>query len=128
MVDLMRLDLEGVEISAGGWQERCQTEIVGGGGYAVAVTTVVPGRQLALASSYLSGLGGETAVSHMRLAVGPASFAQRTVHLTGVTHARGCLLDHAMQLRELLAELLGVDDVRVAVDERALEDAEQAWE
>jgi len=33
-----------------------------------------------------------------------------------------------MQLRELLAGLLGCDDIRVAVDERALERAERVWE
>jgi len=64
----------------------------------------------------------------MCLAARPARFEQRTLHLTGSTHARGCLLDHAMALRELLAELLGRDDVRVDVDERVLEQAERVWE
>ncbi len=124
----MRLELEGVEISAEGWRERCETEIIGAGAYVVAVTTVVPSRQLALASSYLSELAGETAASHMCLATRPVGFEQRTLHLAGSTHARGCLLDHAMQLRELLAGLLGRDDIRVEVDERALERAERVWE
>jgi hypothetical protein len=64
----------------------------------------------------------------MCLATRPARFEQRTLHLAGSTYARGCLLDHAMQLRELLAELLDRDDIRVEVDERALERAERVWE
>jgi hypothetical protein len=124
----VRLELEGVEISAEGWRERCETEIIAAGAYVVAVTTVVPSRQLALAPSYLSELAGETAASHMSLAARPVRFEQRTLHLAGQTHARGCLLDHAMQLRELLGGLLDRDDIRVDVDERALERAERVWE
>jgi hypothetical protein len=33
-----------------------------------------------------------------------------------------------MQLRELLALLLDRDDIRVEIDERALERAERVWE
>ena len=94
----------------------------------MAVTTVVPSRRFALASSYLSELAGETAVSHMCLAVRPARFEQRTLQLAGATHARGCLLDHAMQLRELLGELTDREDIRVNVDEHALQRAERVWE
>jgi len=67
----VRLDLEGVEISAGGWRERCETEIISAGAYVVAVTTVIPSRRLALASSYLSELAGQTAAAHMCLTVRP---------------------------------------------------------
>jgi len=125
---LVRLDLEGVEISAGGWRERCETEIISAGAYVVAVTTVIPSRRLALASSYLSELAGQTAAAHMCLTVRPVRFEQRTLHLAGSTHARGCLLDHAVALRELLVELLDREDVRVEVDERALQQAERVWE
>ncbi len=124
----MRLELDGVEVCAGGWRERCETEIVSAGAYVVAVTTVIPSRGVALASSYLSELAGPTAAAHMCLTVGPVRFEQRTLDLIGQTHARGCLLDHAMQLRDLLGELLGGEDVRVEVDERALAQAERVWE
>ncbi len=124
----MRLELEGVEVRAGDWRERCETEIIGAGAYVVAVTTVIPSRRLALASSYLYELAGQTAASHMCLAVRPARFEQRTLELTGSTHARACLLDHAMVLRGLLGELLGREDVGVEVDERALQQAERVWE
>ena len=124
----MRLDLEGVEISAGDWRERCVTEIVGAGAYVVAVTTVVASRSVALASSYLADLDGETAATHMRVADPPARFSHRTVRLAGISHARGCVLDHAAELRDLLAELLDRDDVRVDVDELALVQAERVWE
>lgn len=56
----MWLELEGAEISAEGWREHCETEIIGAGAYVVAVTTVVASRQLTLVSSYLSELAGET--------------------------------------------------------------------
>jgi len=124
----VRLELDGVEVCAGGWRERCETEIVSAGAYVVSVTTVIPSRGVALASSYLSELAGPTAASHMCLTVGPVRFEQRTLDLIGQTHARGCLLDHAMQLRDLLGELLGGEDVRVEVDERALAQAERVWE
>ncbi len=124
----MRLELEGMEVCAGAWRERCETEIISAGAYVVAVTTVIPSRRLALASSYLSELAGQTAASHMCLAVRPARFEQRTLQLAGSTHARACLLDHAMALRELLGELLDREDIRVNVDERALEQAERVWE
>jgi len=124
----VRLELDGVEVCAGGWRERCETEIVSAGAYVVAVTTVIPSRGVALASSYLSELAGPTAAAHMCLTVGPVRFEQRTLDLIGQTHARGCLLDHAMQLRDLLGELLGGEDVRVEVDERALAQAERVWE
>jgi len=94
----------------------------------VAVTTVVPSRRFALASSYLSELAGQTAASHMCLAVRPARFEQRTLQLAGATHARACLLDHAMQLRELLGELTDREAFASIVDEHALEQAERVWE
>jgi hypothetical protein len=124
----MRVDLEGVEIAAGDWREQCTTEIISAGGYMVAVITVVEGRHLTLASSYLADLAGASAAAtHMRLAGRTLHFEHRILGLTGVTHARGCLLDHAAELRAALAELLGRDDVRVDVDDRALEQADGVW-
>ncbi len=43
-------------------------EIVGAGAYVVAVTTVVPSRSVALASSCLADLAREIAATRMRLA------------------------------------------------------------
>jgi hypothetical protein len=124
----MRLPLQGVEIFAGDWRARCETEIVSAGGYLVAVTTVVPDRHLTLASSYLSTLAGPTAASHMRLRAGEVTFDQRVVALAGMTHARACLLDHAAELREVVGEVMHRDDVRVEVLDHALARAEKVWE
>jgi hypothetical protein len=124
----MRLDLHGMEISTGDWQQPCETEIVSAGGYVVTITTVVPDQHLTLASSYLSTLAGETAASHMHLSAGDVRFDQRVLVLPGMTHARGCLLDHAAELRELVAVLLGRDDIRVELLDQALSRAEKVWE
>jgi hypothetical protein len=87
----------------------CVTIVEEAGGYALVVETVVPEARLAVSSSYLADLAGETAVSHMRLVSGRRSrFRQRVVdRLAGQTHARGCLLDHASELRAAAAEQLG---------------------
>jgi hypothetical protein len=124
----MRLELEGVEISAGGWRQRCETEIASAGGYVVAVTTVVPDRNVTLASSYLSSLAGATAACHMRLGAGEVTFDHRVVELAGVTHARGYLLDHAAELRGLVARLLSSQNVRVEILDEALSRAERVWQ
>ena len=125
---LMRLDLEGVEISAGGRRDRCETDIASVGGYVIVVTTVIERHHVQLTSSYLSDLAGHTAVAHMWTATRPYRFEHRTVHLSGSHHGRVCLLDHAAELRQLLAEDLGLVDVCVDVGEGALRAAERVWD
>ena len=64
----MRLELEGVEVWADEWRERCSTTIQAAGAYVIVVETVVPSRTVGLSSCYLADLNGATAVSHLRRA------------------------------------------------------------
>lgn len=123
----IRLHLQGVEISADGQSARCETEIVNAGAYLVAITTVIEQHGVLLTSSYLADLAGPTAATHMTLTGSPPRFHHRILQLTGTRHARGCLLDHAAELCELLSDHLNSDDVRVDVAEDALTDAERVW-
>ena len=124
----MRQRIAGVHLIAGTGRLASVTTVEEAGGYALVVETVVPAVGLAVSSSYLADLAGETAVSHMRLVSGRRSrFRQRMVdRLAGQTHARGCLLDHASELRAAAAEQLG-DTVVLELAEAALERAETAW-
>ena len=124
----MRLELVGVEVWADEWRERCATTIENAGGYVVVVSSVLQSKAITVVSCYLADLGGETAASHMRLALGKrAVISQRALPgLAGQTHARACLLDHAAELRDLLDELLG-EDVSIELSEQALEQAEAVW-
>jgi len=58
----------------------------------------------------------------------PYRFEHRTVHLSGSHHGRVWLLDHAAELRQLLADHLALADVIVDVDDHALEQAERVWD
>ena len=126
----MRLELDGVEVHAGAWRERCATTIEAAGSWVVAVTTVVRGRAVVVASCYLADFGqSEVAVSHLRMLPGPHSeIVQRPLaQMPGQTHARACLLDHAAELRDVL-EKLEQQQLAVDVAEYALEQATRAWE
>ena len=93
------------------------------------MTTVLSDRSVALASSYLADLtAAQTAVSHLRLVPGrPSAVDQRVLgRLASSAHARGCLLDHVSELRDLLAELTG-GEVTVDLSEDALQRAAEAW-
>jgi hypothetical protein len=103
--------------------ERCSSSIENVSAYVVTVITVFEDRAATLVSTYLANLAGETAVSHMRLSPGRrASFAQRVLAgLPGQSHPRACLLDHAAELRAVLAELDERGGVAVVdVEDRAL--------
>ncbi len=125
----MRRELDGVQVSADGWRERCATTIEPAGGYVVVVTSVVQSRAITLVSCYLGDLHrAETGVSHLCLAAGERTrIAQRTLgEIAGQTHARACLLDHVAQLRELLDELID-KEVSIELGEQALAQATAAW-
>ena len=49
------------------------------------------------------------------------------VGLPGQSHARACLLDHAAELRDALAELLEDEEVSVELAEETLEQAVRVW-
>jgi hypothetical protein len=125
----MRLELDGLEVRADEWSERCATAIENASGYVVVLSSVLESRAVTLVSSYLADLAGPTAVSHMRLAPGqPPRVAQRVLEgLAGQSHARACLLDHAAELRDALAELLEDEDVSVELAEETLEQAARVW-
>jgi hypothetical protein len=124
----MRLELDGLEVCADEWRERCSTAIENVSGYVVVVISVLESRAVTLVSGYLADVGGETAVSQMRLTSGAsAAFSQRMLRaMPGQTHARACLLDHAAELRELLDDLFE-EDVSVELSEHALERAAGVW-
>ena len=127
----MRLELDGIEVRADEWSERCQTVVEAVGGYVVAVSSVFQGRAVTVVSCYLADLAGPVAVSHLRLAPGRApEVSQRVLEsLAGVSHARACLLDHAAVLRDALDDLLAEEEeVGVEVDEVALERASSVWD
>jgi hypothetical protein len=124
----MRLELEGVEVWADEWRERCSTTIQAAGAYVIVVETVVPSRTAGLSSCYLADLKGRTAVSHLRRALHCAPvFSQRVLAvMPGETHARACLLDHAAQLRAML-DPAGEEAVSVEVSDAALARAAAVW-
>jgi len=112
-----------------GRRERCETTLRTAGGYVVAVTSVLADRSVALASSYLADLSAtQTAVSHLRLVPGERGRVSQRVlgPWPSSAHARGCLLDHASELRDLLAELTGAE-TSIDVAERVLEATDEAW-
>jgi hypothetical protein len=125
----VKLAFDALQVRRNGRRERCSTTLSTAGGYVVAVTSVLSDRSVALASSYLADLtAGQTAVSHLRLVPGrPSDVDQRVLgRLASCAHTRGCLLDHASELRDLLAELTGAE-VTIDVDDAALQLAAEAW-
>jgi predicted NUDIX family NTP pyrophosphohydrolase len=123
----MRVQLEGVRVTVGGDRLECSTELISTGGFVVTAITVVADVGVQLLSSHVAGLQGPAAVTHMVSAAGVPRFEQHTVQLAGVTLARACLLDHAAQLRGLLAGEHMLEDVRVDIEERTLTDAQRVW-
>jgi hypothetical protein len=125
----MKLELDGPEVRADEWAERCATAIENASGYVVVVSSVLESRAVTLVSCYLADLGGSTAVSHMRLAPGrrPAIAQRVLAGLPGQSHARACLLDHAAELRGALEELLEDEQVSVELAEETLEQAARVW-
>jgi len=128
MICGMRLELEGVEVWADEWRERCATTIQAAGAYVVVVETVLPSRATGLSSCYLCNLAGGTAVSHLRRAPGSSPvFSQRVLSgMPGATLARACLLEHATELQALL-DPDGDEALHVELSEQALARAESVW-
>ena len=124
----MRVELEGVEIQIDGRAERVDSEIIAAGAYVIVLTTVLEDRSLQLVSSYIAPLSGPAAATHMWTSADPPRFHHRTLELTGTRHARGCLLDHAAELRDLLADELGETTlVRIHISERVLAGTTRVW-
>lgn len=126
----MRHTLDDFTVTIASTVEPSSTTIAAVGAYVIVVATTLPGPALGLTSCYLAEDQGETAVSHLQLGPGPEhQIAQRVVGaaLTGVTHVRTCLLDHAAELQAQIAAVTG-QLVRVDVGTRALGQAARAWE
>ena len=125
----MRLELDGLEVRADEWSERCATAIENASGYVVVLSSVLESQAVTLISCYLADLDGPTAVSHMRLAPGRRPvIAQRVLEgLPGSSHARACLLDHAAELQAALEQLLEDEEVSVELAEETLEQAASIW-
>jgi hypothetical protein len=125
----VRRDLPDLTVSIDATPEPSSSTIATAGAYVVVLATTLPDRACGLTSCYLGELDADTAVSHLHL--GPERHAELTQRVLpggrpGLTHARTCLLDHAAELQERLADDLG-ETVRVEVGERTLEHAGLAW-
>jgi hypothetical protein len=131
MIGAVTADLPALSILVAGEPARSSSTIAATGGYVVVVTTTVPALALTLTSAYLGALArdAELSAAHLRLApqLQPQlSHRFLTGWQPGSTHARACMLDHAAQLRDALAELTGAP-VTIDVGSDVLEHAAGAW-
>jgi len=125
----VRIELESFHVEIAGAAVGSSTTIGSVGGYVVVVATTVPDQVLGLTSCYLGQLDGAIAASHLRLGPGgyerlSAQVLPRAPHVG--EHARACLLDHAAELQQAIADLTGAQ-VLVDVAGGALERAVEAW-
>jgi hypothetical protein len=125
----VRIELDSLRVEIGGATVRSSTTIGSVGGYVVVVATTVSDQALGLTSCYLGQLDGAIAASHLRLGPGgyerlSAQVLPRAPHVA--EHARACLLDHAAELQQAIADLTGAE-VLVDVAASALERAVEAW-
>ncbi len=125
----VRVELGGLVVVCGDRREQVDGWIESTGGHVVAVGSVVASMALTVHSAYLAGLDGRAAVSHLRAAPGRRGvFAQRLVEeLPGVTIARGCLLDHAAELRDAV-QWAAEEEASVEIDDEALDRAAGLWD
>jgi len=120
----MEIDLLVLQESGG--ELRSETLISSSGAHVVVLTSVVADLALTLCSCYLGDLADRCAVSHLRCTLAGNAFTQRVVEdLGGVNLARGCLLDHAAELREAI-QAAG-REVRVKISDAALQQASSVW-
>jgi hypothetical protein len=123
------LELRDFTIALAGRPQRSSSSMETAGGHVLVIGTTLPEQALALTSCYLSAGDGDVSVIHLRL--DPAGGEQHTYtrlpgqHL-GSTHTSRCLLDHAAQLNEALASLIG-EPVAIDVGLDALEHAADVW-
>ena len=125
----MRIELDSFHLEIAGAAVRSSTTIGSVGGYVVVVATTLPDHVLGLTSCYLGQIDGAIAASHLRLGPGgyerlSAQVLPRAAHVA--EHARACLLDHAAELQQTIADLTGAH-VLVDVAPGALERAVEAW-
>lgn len=132
MIDAVAPELPDLLILVAGERARSSSTIAASGAYVVVVTSTVSALALTLTSVYLAPIAaaGDTSASHLRLAPRCEPQLAHCVlsgQQAGSTHARTCMLDHAMQLREALAQLTG-QQVAIDVEPAALEHAAAVWQ
>lgn len=136
----MRRELPGLTVTVAGESHESSSTLASVGGYVVVVATTAPRLRATLTSAYLGAIDGDTAATHLLLApdrrpellhrilpAAPLSAASTPGGPQPETaHARSCVLDHAAELQQLLAELAD-DIVKIDVGPAALERAAAAW-
>jgi hypothetical protein len=135
----VRSELPDLTITIAGAAQRSSSTIDTVGGYVVLVATAVPRLAVTLTSVYLGQIDGDTGATHLRLVperraellyrvvpAAPLSPASAAGRQPGTAHARSCVLDHAAELQQLLAELAD-DVVAIDVGSAALERAVGMW-
>jgi hypothetical protein len=125
----VRIELDSFQVQVAGATVASSTTIGAVGGDVLVVATTLPDQVISLTSCYLSEFGGEIAASHLRS--GPNRYQQVTAQVLPPAphveqHARACLLDHAAELQQAIADLTG-EQVLVDVAAGALERAVEAW-
>ena len=85
-----------------------------------------------MTSAYVAALAGDVAATHLRSVPGVAPQLHQRIlrdEQPGETHARACVLDHAVELQAAIAELVDDDHITVTIDvpAAALEAAAGAW-
>jgi len=120
----MEIDLNVLAQSGG--ELRSETLLSSSGAHVVVLTSVVADLALTLCSCYLGDLADRWAVSHLRCTSAGNTFTERVVEDLGVMNlARGCLLDHAAELRDAI-QAAG-REVRVQISVAALQQASGVW-
>ncbi len=128
---MARTVLSAIDIAIDAVPQASETTIGAVGGYAVILTTTLPELGVTLTSSYLAGMAGDIAASHLAMVPGgPPIIDQHVLPAgqLGETHARACLLNHVSELRNALeAHRQAVATVSATITDAALEGADDAW-
>lgn len=127
---MARTVLTGITVAIGGTAQDCSTTI-GTVGYAVILTSALPGLGITLTSSYLAGMAGDIAASHLAIVPGGPPIIDQHVlpgDQPGQTHTQTCLLDHVAELRDTIdAFHASAALVTADIADAALEQAQRAW-
>ena len=126
----MQLVLDDLAVTIDGARQASSTTIGAVGAHVVVATTTLPDHVVELTSCYLAALRGPAAASHLLGLRGPEyrfTHALLEDPLTGTTHPRRCLLHHAGELQEALADLVDAQ-VLVDVGPRGLQRADRVWD
>jgi hypothetical protein len=117
-----RVPLAGITLTVAKREEPCSTSVGAASEHVLGISSVLPGRHLELVSCYLLEPRGAIGASHLLLAACPSR--EDIYRLVPAAELLGsdpscCLLDHAAELRDVLAGLHG-EPVTVDVPVHAL--------